>query len=346
MKATAIIFILSLVAVVHGNWQEWWTYDGISGPGYWGVINPAWTLCNRGRHQSPINIDPGQLVRDLSLDEAPKFTVDKRPISGSLYNTGQALVFRVDPERATQMPVNITGGPLSYRYQFEQMFFHWSGDSDSSAEGGSEHQINNHSFPGEIQLYGFNAHLFSNLSEAVLHPHGAVGVAIMLQVSNRDSNRGIKPLTAQLKKVIYRGQSHPVNNLNLAEILPDTDHYMTYEGSTTYPGCWETVTWIVMNKPIYISRQEMNALKQLMQGDKINPKSSLAPNSRPIQQSHSRSVRTNIYFPQAKKAANNNDGLASKPAQEECHDVFENFNYASASAIVGSSGITASTGQP
>ena len=41
---------------------------------------------------------------------------------------------------------------------------------------------------------------------------------------------------------------------------------MTYEGSTTYPGCWETVTWIVMNKPIYISRPEMNALKQLMQG--------------------------------------------------------------------------------
>jgi hypothetical protein len=54
-------------------------------------------------------------------------------------------------------------------------------------------------------------------------------------------------------------------------------------------------------------------LKQLMQGDKINPKSSLAPNSRPIQQSHSRSVRTNIYFPQAKQTTNNNDGLASKP---------------------------------
>ena len=76
------------------------------------------------------------------------------------------------------------------------MFFHW-GDS----EGGSEHQINNHSFPGEIQLYGFNAHLFSNLSEAVLHPHGAVGVSVMMQVSDRTSNRGIKPLTAQLKKV-------------------------------------------------------------------------------------------------------------------------------------------------
>ena len=81
------------------------------------MINPAWNLCSRGRHQSPINLDPSQLVRDMSLDEAPKFTVDKRPISGSLHNTGQALVFRVDSERSTQMPVNITGGPLSYRYE-------------------------------------------------------------------------------------------------------------------------------------------------------------------------------------------------------------------------------------
>ena len=85
----------------------------------------------------------------------------------------------------------------STRYQFEQMFFHWS-DSD---QGGSEHQINNHSFPAEVQFYGFNAHLFNNLSEAVMHPHGAVGVAIMIQVSDRGSNRGLKPLTSQLKKV-------------------------------------------------------------------------------------------------------------------------------------------------
>ena len=78
------------------------------------------------------------------------------------------------------------------------MFFHWS---DSETNGGSEHKINNYSFPAEIQMYGFNAHLFSNLSEAVLHPHGAVGVAIMVQVSDRGSNVGLKPLTSQLKKV-------------------------------------------------------------------------------------------------------------------------------------------------
>ena len=119
-----------------------------------------------------------------------------------------------------------------------------------------------------------------------------------------------------------------MTNLNLAEIMPDTEHYMTYEGSTTYPGCWETVTWIVMNKPIYISRQEMYALKQLMQGDKINPKSTLAPNSRPIQEGHNRSVRTNIYFP----GSNTKEpSLLSQGSLQECPDVFENFNYAAGS---------------
>ena len=101
---------------------------------------------------------------------------------------------------------------------------------------------------------------------------------------------------------------------------------MTYEGSTTYPGCWETVTWIVMNKPIYISRQEMYALKQLMQGDKINPKSPLAPNSRPIQESHNRSVRTNIYFPAKEMEPMDKNPLLHK--QQECPDVFKHFNYA------------------
>jgi len=39
--------LLGLVGVVSGNWEEWWTYDGISGPAYWGLINPAWIMCNK-----------------------------------------------------------------------------------------------------------------------------------------------------------------------------------------------------------------------------------------------------------------------------------------------------------
>jgi len=48
-------------------WEEWWTYEGISGPAFWGLINPEWSMCNRGRRQSPINVDPTQLLFDPNL---------------------------------------------------------------------------------------------------------------------------------------------------------------------------------------------------------------------------------------------------------------------------------------
>ena len=33
-----------------------------------------------------------------------------------------SLSFRVEEG---QEPVNLTGGPLAYKYQFQEMFFHW-----------------------------------------------------------------------------------------------------------------------------------------------------------------------------------------------------------------------------
>ena len=41
--------------------DSWWTYEGISGPEYWGVLNQEWTMCNKGRSQSPVNINPGMI---------------------------------------------------------------------------------------------------------------------------------------------------------------------------------------------------------------------------------------------------------------------------------------------
>ena len=106
--------MLNVIDISHANWNEWWTYDGISGPSYWGVINPEWHMCSKGKQQSPVNINPDQLVYDEKLNEQ-MFRVDKQQISGNLLNTGQTLIFKIDSDRAAKMPVNITGGPLSYR---------------------------------------------------------------------------------------------------------------------------------------------------------------------------------------------------------------------------------------
>ncbi|ROT60602.1 CA-related protein [Penaeus vannamei] len=109
------------------SWDEWWTYDGISGPEFWGLINPNWNMCERGRRQSPVNIEPRKLVYDPHLRHVH---VDKQRVSGSLHNTGQSVIFRV--EKGSKHHVNITGGPLVYKYRFQ----------DRANHQGSEHLVN------------------------------------------------------------------------------------------------------------------------------------------------------------------------------------------------------------
>lgn len=53
------------------------------------------------------------------------------------------------------------------------------------------------------------------------------------------------------------GDEVEVKRLSVRGLLPDTDYYMTYDGSTTMPGCHETVTWLILNKPIYITKQQV-----------------------------------------------------------------------------------------
>ncbi|KAL3265802.1 hypothetical protein HHI36_010000, partial [Cryptolaemus montrouzieri] len=64
-------------------------------------------------------------------------------VSGMLHNTGQSLVFRVDKD--TKHLVNISGGPLAYRYQFEEIYIHYGIENRL----GSEHQIYGYTFPAE-----------------------------------------------------------------------------------------------------------------------------------------------------------------------------------------------------
>ena len=49
------------------------------------------------------------------------------------------------------------------------------------------------------------------------------------------------------------GFTCPIQDLWVRDLLPQTEQYITYEGSTTLPGCWETTTWILSNKPIYLA---------------------------------------------------------------------------------------------
>lgn len=290
-----LLVITILSKGIEASWEEWWTYDGISGPGFWGLINPQWNLCTKGRRQSPINVEPDKLLFDPFLRH---IHLDKHKVSGTLHNTGQSLVFRVDKD--TKHHVNISGGPLAYRYQFEEFYIHYGTENHV----GSEHRIHGYSFPGEIQLYGFNAELYHNMSEAQHKSQGIVGISLMVQIGETP-NPELRIITSTFNKVLYRGAYTPIRHLSLRSLLPDTEHYMTYEGSTTHPGCWETTVWIILNKPIYITKQELYQLRRLMQGSEETPKAPLGNNARPLQNLHHRTVRTNIDFKQQSSETKN-----------------------------------------
>lgn len=57
---------------------------------------------------------------------------------------------------------------------------------------------------------------------------------------------------------LLSGSSTPIRHISLRSLIPNTDAFMTYEGSTTHPGCWESTVWIILNKPIYITKQEVS----------------------------------------------------------------------------------------
>ncbi|GFS84746.1 putative carbonic anhydrase-like protein 2 [Nephila pilipes] len=186
-------------------------------PDYWGLLNPDWKLCNRGRRQSPIDIEPSILLYDPGMGN---IEINREKVNGTLKNTGHSVRFRLDPDSP---PVTVNGGPLSYKYRVHEVLLHYGRTDDR----GSEHTIAGHAFPGEL----------ANISSPDL-----------------------RLLTSQLDKIIHKGQTKNISHISLHGILPETRQFMTYEGSTTMPGCHETVTWILLNRPIYITKSEMYLL--------------------------------------------------------------------------------------
>ena len=56
------------------------------------------------------------------------------------------------------------------------------------------------------------------------------------------------------------GQRTTISGIPLEILLPNTDKYVTYHGSLTTPGCSESVTWIVLNRPINVKQEHVSIL--------------------------------------------------------------------------------------
>lgn len=167
-----------------------------------------------------------------------------------------------------------SGAGLAYTYKFETLTLRFSLDSKL----GSEHQINSRSYVAELQLLAYNSLLYKSYSSASMKPNGLLGIAILVEVFNNTANQPMPVnqvkqtyptptpnveldlLLANLNEVKNRGSSTMIRNLNLTALLPETNYFVTYQGSLTVPGCHESVTWLVLNKPLYIKQSKVSKI--------------------------------------------------------------------------------------
>ncbi|ESO10317.1 hypothetical protein HELRODRAFT_91961, partial [Helobdella robusta] len=270
------------------QWSQWWAYSGISGPEFWGNINPEWYICNRGKHQSPISIDPSQLLFDPNLKP---FKIDKhKHITGHLINNGRFLTIAIDVSTIANY-INISGGPLAYYYRASNILIYFSKEVD---QHGSEHRITGMNFSAEIQILGYNSELYDNATYSMNASNGNVGIALLLSVTDTP-NHNLSPIIDALDNVMFKGR--PLNvtiRMPLGALIPPTMDYMTYEGSFTHPNCFETVTWIIPNKPLYIGKEQFKAFQKLYDGEPGNVRLPLYNNARPTTPLNNRPIRTNI----------------------------------------------------
>ncbi|MCL4150828.1 UNVERIFIED_CONTAM: hypothetical protein GTU68_037481, partial [Idotea baltica] len=147
----------------------------------------------------------------------------------------------------------------------------------------------------QLQIYAFNSELYSNFTEAETRAHGVVAISVLIQVGS-EGHPGLNPLMNALQQIRWAESWAKVDEISLRALLPNTHYYITYDGSLTQPPCHETVTWILMNRPVYISKNQMHSLRQLRQSSEKLPKVRLLNNYRPIQQLLNRPLRTNIDF--------------------------------------------------
>ncbi|XP_055306150.1 carbonic anhydrase 1-like [Sitodiplosis mosellana] len=181
-------------------------------------------------------------------------------------------------ENRTERPY-IDGGllPPTERYVFEQMHFHW-GESDSV---GSEHVIDGKTYSMEVHLVHFNLK-YGNFKLAINKKDGVAVVAFFIQASEYEKCELFGKITDQIHNIRELYSKTPLESdcLEWMSLQELDKHYFTYHGSLTTEPYNECVTWIIYRTPVFVSKQQVAAFRDLQSTDNTNK---ITKNCRSIQ---------------------------------------------------------------
>ena len=241
---TSVISILmtSSIALSASSHQSHWGYTGHNGPDNWGKLSKIYTMCSEGKNQSPINITSSF---DTDLD-AIDFNYKTSPVK--ILNNGHTV--QVNVAKGSYIDLGET------RYELIQYHFHTP----------SENNIKGESFP--LEAHFVHADKDGNLA--------VVGVMF----KDGKENKQLSELWKKMPMEAEKSYSLTSEAKDINKLLPKSKEYYRFNGSLTTPPCSEGVKWMVLAKPLTISKDQVEKFSHAVNGH----------NNRPIQDINARII--------------------------------------------------------
>ncbi|KAF9106194.1 hypothetical protein BGX29_010225 [Mortierella sp. GBA35] len=247
LATSSLFFVLTASLVKRAPTGPHWDYSGDkTGPDHWGLLDPAYVICDEGLQQSPIDINIESVSRFVTCAKKA-LTFDYKPLTNALAHFNG---FAVEVDWIPNAELHLV---------------HRSPVDNSLAVIGVL-----------LQAQPFNAPFFKYLTalqkkvhaDAKLHPsdpthtNGNGTTSAVIEELLKDSFcAGTQPTGKEATKVDYPLES--VDFAPLVRALKGFTPRWEYSGSLTTPPCSENVAWNVMHDPYPIGLDQLRALVDL-----------------------------------------------------------------------------------
>ncbi len=218
LTASAALALLCTTGLTFAGDAHHWGYSGHAGPEHWGEIDPAFSVCQTGKAQTPIDL-VGTADADL-----PHVVFHYRAGGHDEVHNGHTI--QVDYDEGSSIEFD------GRQYWLKQFHFHTP----------SENHVNGKAFPMEAHLVHADA-----------EGHLAV-IAVMFE----EGPENLALATPWAAMPMTPGHTeHLAMKASAEALLPANRDYYSFEGSLTTPPCTEGVAWIVMKHPVSASHGQI-----------------------------------------------------------------------------------------
>jgi carbonic anhydrase len=202
-----------------------WSYTAPNDPKHWAGLDPGFSACSTGHHQSPIDIKNAQKA------DLPRLKLDYNEVPLSIVDNGHTVMVNYAPGSTLRVGDKV--------YKLVQFHFH---------------------HPSEEHIYGEKYDMVAHLVHSDTDGHLAV-VAVLFKSGRANPLLGTLWKDVPVEKETVASLADV--SINVKDLLPTNLTYYTFSGSLTTPPCTEGVTWYVLKTSATLSPHQLASFAKL-----------------------------------------------------------------------------------